>query len=40
MLTIQVPLLSEAITKVHTSISALQKANTKVRIAVANEEVD
>jgi hypothetical protein len=35
----QVPLLTEAITKVRTSISALQQANTKVRTAVANEEV-
>lgn len=35
----QVPLLTEAITKVRTSTSELQQADTKVRTAVANEEV-
>lgn len=35
----QVPLLTEAITNMRTSISALQQADTKVRTAVANEEV-
>ncbi|MDQ1769259.1 hypothetical protein GQR60_00315 [Labilibaculum sp. A4] len=39
VLVAQLPLLSEAISKVRTSIAALQQANTKVRTAVANEEV-
>lgn len=39
VLAAQVPLLTEAITKVRTSVAALQQAKTKVRTAVANEEV-
>ena len=39
VLAAQVLLLTEAITNVRTSITALQQADTKVRTAIANEEV-